>query len=89
MTSEHAGALERFDADLFIAAHGASPALQRLRRRAVAVYRNALAEAAGKPFDPRWQTLAQIVAAFVQRVRDGRRSSNVRAAVDRLARLNF
>lgn len=86
---EFDAAVARFDADLIIAASGVSAALgtNRLRRRAVAVYRNALHSAAGHPFDSRWLLLALIVDAFVARVGNGPHTPDVEAALKRLTLL--
>lgn len=89
MTSgEYDAAAARFDADLVIAA-GAAAALgtQRLRKRAVSVYRNALNFAAGRPGDPRWHILELAVDAFLVRVANAPRSPESAAALARLERL--
>ncbi len=86
METEYDAAAARFDADLVIAAGAAQAALgtQRLRRRAVRVYRNALSTAAGRPHDPRWRILELMVDAFVERIRAAPRSADAAAALERL-----
>jgi hypothetical protein len=70
--AEYEAAVERFEADLELAAGAARAAMgtHRLRRRAARIYRNALTEAAGRPHDPRWNILEIVVDAFVERIRD-------------------
>lgn len=89
MDAEYDAAVARFDADLVIAAGAAQAAhgTHTLRRRAVSVYRNALATAAGHPYDPRWQILELMVDAFVQRIRSVPRTPDAAAALERLQRL--
>lgn len=88
---EAAAALARLDADLVIAAGGAVAGsdLQTVRRRVLAAYRRALAEAAGKPFDARWNLLALTVATYVARIPDGPRSYDAEAAIARLRLLRL
>jgi hypothetical protein len=62
-------------------------ALTRLRRRAVAAYRTALAEAAGVVADVRWTRLAVAVSAFVALVAAEPDGHDARAAMTRLHRL--
>jgi len=89
MDAEYTAAAARFDADLVIAAGPAQTVVgtQRLRRRAVNVYRNALSTAAGRPHDPRWQILELVVGAFVERVRTAPSTPDAAAALERLQRL--
>lgn len=86
MTLEFEAAVARFDADLIIAATGSPAALRtnRLRRRALAVYRNALDFAAGRPHDPRWGILSLIVDEFIARVGNESRTPDAEAALERL-----
>jgi hypothetical protein len=88
---EAAGALARLDADLVIAASGAEGALdlQVMRRRVIAAYRSALTEAAGEPFDSRWNVLALTVASYVASLAVGLRSRDAEAAVARLCLLRL
>ena len=89
MTPEFEAAVARFDDDLVVAATG-SPAVlntNRLRRRAVTVYRNALDFAAGSPHDPRWRILALIVDEFITSVGSGLHTPHAKAALERLTLL--
>jgi hypothetical protein len=86
MNAEYDAAAARFEADLVIAAGAARAAMgtQRLRRRAVRLYRNALSEAAGCPNDLRWRILERVVDAFVERIRDVPLSPDAATARERL-----
>jgi hypothetical protein len=90
ITAEYDAATARFDADLCLVAGTVSGAgTQRLRRRAVRIYRNALDAAAGRPDDLRWHVLDLVVDAFVERVRNVPRSREAGAAFARLERLRL
>jgi hypothetical protein len=86
MNAEYDAAAARFEADLVLAARAARVAIgtQRLRRRAVRIYRSALSEAAGRPHDLRWRILERVVDAFVERIRDVPLSPDAAIARQRL-----
>jgi hypothetical protein len=87
LDAEQTAALARLDADLAIAATAAAGDvldLHFLRRRAGAAYRNALAGAAGRPADPRWNVLAHTVSTFIARLTGAPRSQDAAAAIRRL-----
>jgi hypothetical protein len=88
---EREAAVLRLDADLVIAAIGAgnAPELRPLRRRVVAAYRSALAEAAVEPFDARWNVLALNLGSYVAALPDGPRAQSAAAARVRLGLLRL
>lgn len=72
---EHRLAVIRLDVDLRIvvaavaeAGTSARDVLPALRRSAIAAYRDALASAAGRPYDRAWRELGLAVAAFIERI---------------------
>jgi hypothetical protein len=83
--AEHAAAVARLEADLFIA----TPAGLPQPKDVVAAYRRALAEAAGRPFDPRWTALGLTLGAFIARIQSRPRSNAAAAALARLDLLRF
>jgi hypothetical protein len=76
LIAEHRASVERLDDDLLAVIRATSDdgdpddVLPLLRRRIIAAYRDALAHAAGRPFDKPWHVLALTVAAFVARIPD-------------------
>jgi len=93
LDDEYRAAVVRLDADLQIVARAAGQAgddtltmLAFLRKRVVAAYRAALADAAGSPYDVAWRLLELTVAAFIARVPSGL-AVEARAAAQRLRAL--
>jgi hypothetical protein len=93
LDDEYRAAVARLDADLQIVARAAGQAgddtlamLAFLRKRVVAAYRTALADAAGSPYDMAWRLLELTVAAFIARVPSGL-ALEARAAAQRLRAL--
>jgi hypothetical protein len=88
---EREAAVLRLDADLVIAAIGSGnlPELRALRRRVIAAYRSALAEAAGEPFDALWYVLGLTLGTYVAAIPDGPRSHGAAAALVRLGLLRL
>jgi hypothetical protein len=76
LIAEHRASVERLDDDLLAVMRATNDdgdpdeLLPLLRRRVIAAYRDALAHAAGRPFDAPWHILALTVAAFVARIPD-------------------
>jgi hypothetical protein len=92
LNAEQTAALARLDADLAIAATAADGDvldLHFLRRRAGDAYRNALAGAAGRPADPRWNVLAHTVSTFIARLTGAPQSKDAAAAIRRLSLLRL